>query len=205
MGRTRKTKNGNSMPMCPLFQPAAILAKSHITSLNNKRCHHYTAEISTMVSMCKRPLVKNVGLKTLLIFTTCINLLQLKTANKLKLVDLYIVFGNCTWLWFNARSCSHKYPSPKTFLKTKKGAYIYIYMHRHLQYAGTLICDKHSQNCHTFFPQRAKPIIKQGTISKGNREKVDFWDLVIYSFQKISEGFPINLKWGQSRPLAYEP
>ena len=65
-------------------------------------------------------------------------------------------------------------------------------MHRHLQYAGTLICDKHSKNCHTFFPQRAKPIIKQGTISKGNRAKVDFWDLVIYSFQKISEGFPIN-------------
>ena len=138
MGRTRKTKNGNSMPMCPLFQPAAILAKYliskenfkyHITFLNNKRCHHYTAEISTMVSMCKRrPLVKNVGLKTLLIFTTGINLLQLKTANKLKLVDLYIVFGNCTWLWFNARSCSHKYPSPKTFLKTKKGAYIYTYI-----------------------------------------------------------------------------
>jgi len=55
MGRTRKTKNGNSTPMSPLFQPAAILAlkyliskenfKSHITSLNNKRCHHYTAEI----------------------------------------------------------------------------------------------------------------------------------------------------------------
>lgn len=54
MGRKRKTKNGNSTPICPLFQPAAILAKyliskenikSHITSLNNKRCHHYTAEI----------------------------------------------------------------------------------------------------------------------------------------------------------------
>ena len=74
-------------------------------------------------------------------------------------------------------------------------------MHRHLQYAGTLICDKHSKNCHTFFPQRAKTIIKQGTISKGNREKVDFWDLVIYSFQKISEGFPINLKWGQSSSI----
>lgn len=53
-------------------------------------------------------------------------------------------------------------------------------MHRHLQYAGTLICYKHSKNCHTFFPQRAKPIIKQGTISKGNEAQVDFWDLVIY-------------------------
>ena len=76
-------------------------------------------------------------------------------------------------------------PHLKRSKKQKRGP-----MHRHLQYAGTLICDKHSKNYHTFFPQRAKPIIKQ---AKGNQAQVDFWDLVIYfiseNFRKISYQF----------------